>query len=77
MVIEKFKVPGIQCDHCIEAINVEVSDLDGVTSVMSGGVDEKTIMVEHGGQLTTDQLVMAINEAGYMDVEKLGTVTTS
>jgi hypothetical protein len=44
---------------------------------MSGGVDEKTIMVEHGGQLTTDQLVMAINEAGYMDVEKLGTVTTS
>jgi copper chaperone CopZ len=75
MVIEKFKVPGIQCDHCIGAINTEVSELAGVTSVMSGGVEEKTVMVQHDGQVTTGQIIDAINEAGYMEVEQLGTVT--
>jgi copper chaperone CopZ len=75
MVIEKFKVPGIQCDHCIGAIDTEVSEIKGVTSVMSGGVEEKTVMVQHGGEVTTQQIIDAINEAGYMDVEQLGSVT--
>lgn len=32
-------------------------------------------MVQHGGDVTTQQIIDAINEAGYMDVEQLGSVT--
>jgi copper chaperone len=70
MTTEQFQVPGVSCQHCINAITREVSALPGVQSVQVA-LDNKTVTVEHGEQVNTDQIVAAINEAGYDEVARL------
>jgi len=67
---ERFQVPGVSCQHCINAITKEVSALAGVQRVQVA-LDNKTVTVEHGEQVQTDQIVAAINEAGYDEVAPL------
>ncbi len=64
---KEFSVPSISCGHCVNAITREVSALQDVTKV---GVDLQTkqVTVETSGQVPTDVIVAAINEAGYDDV---------
>ncbi len=45
MAVKTFKVPNISCGHCVMAIQNEVSDLDGVTSVVADK-DSKMVTVE-------------------------------
>ena len=70
MTTEQFQVPGVSCQHCVNAITREVSALPGVQSVQVA-LDNKTVTVEHGEQVNTDQIVAAINEAGYDEVARL------
>jgi copper chaperone len=70
MTIERFQVPDISCQHCVNAITKEVSALSGVQQVHVD-LAEKTVTVAHGDQITTDSIVAAINEAGYDDVAQL------
>jgi copper chaperone len=67
---ERFQVPGVSCQHCINAITKEVSALPGVQRVQVA-LDNKTVTVEHAEQVNTDQIVAAINEAGYDEVAPL------
>jgi copper ion binding protein len=67
---ERFEVPGVSCQHCVNAITKEVSALPGVQRVQVA-LDEKTVTVEHGEQVNTEQIVAAINEAGYDEVASL------
>jgi copper chaperone len=67
---ERFQVPGVSCQHCVNAITKEVSALPGVQRVQVA-LDNKTVTVEHGEQVNTDQIVAAINEAGYDEVAPL------
>jgi copper chaperone len=67
---ERFQVPGVSCQHCVNAITKEVSALPGVQQVQVA-LDNKTVTVEHGEQINTDQIVAAINEAGYDEVAPL------
>jgi copper ion binding protein len=67
---ERFQVPGVSCQHCVNAITKEVSALPGVQRVQVA-LDDKTVTVEHGEQVNTDQIVAAINEAGYDEVARL------
>lgn len=70
MTIERFRVPDVSCQHCINAITEEVSALPGVQRVQVA-LDEKTVTVEHSEHVTTDAIIAAINEAGYDEVARL------
>jgi copper chaperone len=70
MTTERFQVPDVSCQHCVNAITQEVSALPGVARV-EVALDTKTVTVEHGEQVTTDAIIAAINEAGYDEVAPL------
>ena len=70
MTTQRFQVPDVSCQHCINAITQEVSALPGVARVQVA-LDTKTVTVEHGEQVTTDAIIAAINEAGYDEVAPL------
>ncbi len=67
MIVDQFKVPGISCQHCVNAITKEVAAVPGVKAVQVT-LDSKTVRVEHEEKVTVDTLVAAINEAGYDEV---------
>jgi copper ion binding protein len=71
MTTERFQVPGISCQHCVNAITREVAAVPGVQHV-SVVLDDKTVTVEHGDDVATAAIVAAINEAGYDEVARLG-----
>jgi copper ion binding protein len=70
MTTERFQVPEVSCQHCVNAITKEVSALPGVQRVQVN-LDDKTVSVEHSEQVGIDQIVAAINEAGYDEVTRL------
>jgi copper ion binding protein len=70
MTTVRFQVPGVSCQHCVNAITKEVSALAGVQRVQVG-LEDKIVTVEHGGQLSPDTIVAAINEAGYDEVARV------
>jgi copper chaperone len=70
MTTEQFRVPDISCQHCVAAITKEVSALAGVQKVQVD-LDGKRVTVEHAPEVTSEQIVAAINEAGYDNVARL------
>jgi copper chaperone len=58
-----FTVPGMTCGHCEAAVTTEVGALDGVTSV-AVDLETKLVTVE-GENLDGDQIIAAIDEAGF------------
>ena len=57
-----YSVPDISCGHCKQAIETEVSAVDGVTSVVAD-VDTRMVTVE--GDASEADVAAAIREAGY------------
>jgi copper chaperone len=70
MTTEQFKVPGMSCSHCVNAVTKEVSALPGVQNV-DVVLDTKLVTVAHDPAVSTNQIVAAIQEAGYEEVEIL------
>ena len=70
MTTERFQVPGISCQHCVNAITREVSAVPGVKTV-AVALENKTVTVEHSDDVNTGAIVAAINEAGYDEVARL------
>lgn len=59
----RYKVPGVNCEHCRTAITTEVSQVAGVESV-EVDLDQKVVTVS--GPVVDDAAVRAaIDEAGY------------
>jgi len=56
-----YSVPGISCGHCKQAIESEVSTVDGVV-VVDVDVDAKLVTVSGGDDAA---IRAAIDEAGY------------
>lgn len=57
----QYSVPGMSCNHCVNAIATEVGQVHGVTSC---AVDLETKLVSVvGGE--ADAIVAAIAEAGF------------
>ena len=56
-----FSVPGISCQHCVNAITDEVGEVAGVES-FTVDLATKTVTVIGGDRA---DLVAAIDEAGY------------
>ena len=62
-----YAVPGMHCDHCVAAVEEELSAVSGVDSV---DVDLATkLVVVTGDALDDGALRAAIDEAGY-DAER-------
>ena len=58
-----FTVPGISCGHCEAAIKHEVGAVAGVADI---DVDlESKLVTVRGAALDRDDIVAAIDEAGY------------
>ncbi len=70
MTTERFQVPDVSCQHCVNAITKEVSAIPGVQQVQVA-LDSKTVTVEHSEQVSTDAIIAAIVEAGYDEVAPL------
>lgn len=70
MAVEQFRVEGVSCQHCVQAITKEVGALQGVQAVRVNLAD-KSVRVEHTGAVGIDKLVEAIKEAGYDEVAVL------
>jgi copper ion binding protein len=70
MTIDQFRVPGMSCDHCVRAITEEVKGVPGVKQVAVNLAD-KSVRVDHTGEVGVGELIKAINEAGYEEVAVL------
>ena len=58
-----FRVPGMHCSHCEDAVTEEVSGVEGVASV---DVDlAGKLVTVRGRGLSDEKLRAAIEEAGY------------
>jgi len=58
-----FRVPGMSCGHCVEAVEDELSAVAGVESA-SADLETKLVTVR-GSALDDASLRAAIAEAGY------------
>lgn len=59
-----FQVSGMTCGHCVNAVNQEISKLDGVTRV---DIDLPTgsVTVESDEPVDPSAVAAAVGEAGY------------
>ena len=62
MTSRTYSVPGISCGHCKNAIEGELTPLDGVESALVD-IDAKTVTVV--GEITEAEVRAAVDEAGY------------
>jgi copper chaperone len=67
VITEKFLVPGVSCQHCVNAVNKEVSAISGVQKV-AVDLSTKIVTVEHDEDVELVEIVAAIQEAGYDEV---------
>lgn len=58
-----YRVPGMSCGHCKQAVSQELHAVEGVDSV-DVDLDTKLVVV-HGDGLQDARLRAAIEEAGY------------
>jgi copper chaperone len=66
----QFVVPGISCQHCVNAVTREVTALDGVRNV-SVDLSTRRVQVDADERVAEAAIVEAINEAGYDEVTVL------
>jgi copper chaperone CopZ len=59
-----YKVTGMTCEHCVNAVKGELSEIDGVTAVdvdLAAGA----VTVTSREALESDTVGAAVDEAGY------------
>jgi copper chaperone len=63
-VTQTYRVTGMTCGHCVQAVTEELTRLPGVHDVR---VDLSTgrVTVESDGQVPLDEVRAAVDEAGY------------
>ena len=64
METSRFTVPNVSCGHCVKAIQKELSELAGVTSV-EGDPGMKVIKVEWEAPATENNLRATLKEINY------------
>ncbi len=66
----EFSVPEVSCQHCVNAITGEVTQLPGVQNV-TVDLGTKRVRVEADERVSPEAVIAAINEAGYDEVAVL------
>ena len=64
MTTTTFRVPGMTCGHCRQAVTTELSKLAGVSTV-EVDLDTKAVTVTSGAVLAWAQIAEAVDEAGF------------
>ena len=65
MTEQTLRVPDMSCGHCKAAVEGELNKLSGVER-SNADVDKGTVEVAYDeSQVSTEQLIEAIEEAGY------------
>ena len=64
MQTKTFKVPGISCGHCVNAIQNEVGEMDGVSSVVASQ-ETKMVTVEWDTPQTWEDIQALLVEINY------------
>jgi copper ion binding protein len=64
MTAQTFKVSGMTCGHCVQAVTSEVQKLPGVTGV-DVDLDSGLVTVESDAPLDDAAVAAAVDEAGY------------
>jgi len=64
MTEHRFNVPGVSCEHCVNAIRSSVLKVDGVYSV-DVDLQAKAVKVSHDAIVNTGAMRQAIQDAGY------------
>lgn len=59
-----YQIPNISCGHCVNTIEMELSDLQGVVSVKADA-DTKTAVIEFQEPVSEDQLKDLLREINY------------
>jgi len=64
-VTEKtYTVPEISCEHCVRAITNELASVPGV-EVVNIDIPTKVVTLRHSDEVTDEQIIATIAEAGY------------
>lgn len=58
-------VSGMTCEHCVRAVKQEVGEISGVTQVDVELGTPSTVTVQSTEPISRQDLVAAIDEAGY------------
>lgn len=64
MTTVTFNIPNISCGHCVHTIQNEVSDVEGVLSVIAS-LDEKKATITFDAPATKDKIVAVLTEINY------------
>jgi copper chaperone len=59
-----YKVPDVSCEHCVNAITKELTQIDGV-SVVNVDLDSKKVTVVADDSVAEQQIRDGIDEAGF------------
>ena len=63
-------VPEMSCQHCVNSVTGEVSQVEGVRNVAID-LGTKHVRVDADETVTAEAVVAAVNEAGYEEVTVL------
>ena len=64
MTTATYKVTGMTCGHCVQAVTSEVSKIDGVTDVEID-LDSGNVTVTSQSEVQEADFRAAVDEAGY------------
>lgn len=64
MTSVKYSIPNISCGHCVNTIQMEISELDGVTSVIADQ-ESKTATIEFESPATEESIKTLLVEINY------------
>jgi copper chaperone CopZ len=59
-----FSIPNISCHHCIHTIQSEVSELEGVQSVVAD-LMSKTVKIEYSSPASEDSIKKLLSKIEY------------
>jgi len=64
MATQKFSVPNISCDHCVNTIRNELKEIGGV-NMMDGDVANKQVTVEYEDPASEEKIREKLKEINY------------
>jgi len=59
-----YKIPNISCNHCVHTIQTELSELDGVESVVASAM-EKNAEITFEAPATEEEIKALLAEINY------------
>jgi len=65
-----YRVPGISCGHCVNTIEVELSEVEGVTRVKAEA-ESKSVSIDFQDPASEGQLIDLLKKINYPIQEDL------